>query len=218
MKFTVTFCVAALAALVSAQQTESDTLTSIVATTTVSTVSSTSTYVVPMTPQQSCAAQCNPSDVGCMAACANVPNPDEAQANRTTECAAACPQGSGSEADTAAYARCQQNCISSIYLSTRTDATTLSPVAPAGVTGVATTTTTGTAVTTTGSVLTLSRSTTVASSTATSTASGSTSTSTTTSFSSTTVAASQASGAAVHLEMGAPAAGIAGLVVAMLAL
>lgn len=36
-------------------------------------------------------------------------------ANETTACAAACPQGDGTADETAAYARCQQACFSSLF-------------------------------------------------------------------------------------------------------
>ncbi|EED17095.1 conserved hypothetical protein [Talaromyces stipitatus ATCC 10500] len=69
----------------------------------------------PLTPQQSCATKCDPTDICCNAACYQVPCPNNAMANDTTACAAACPQGSGTADDTAAYASCQQSCFSSLF-------------------------------------------------------------------------------------------------------
>ena len=45
----------------------------------------------------------------------NVPCPNDLQANQTTDCAAQCPQGDGSEEDTSSYASCQQSCITSLF-------------------------------------------------------------------------------------------------------
>lgn len=55
------------------------------------------------------------SDVCCKAQCYKVPCPNDAMANDTTACAAACPQGSGTPADTQKYAQCQQSCFSSLF-------------------------------------------------------------------------------------------------------
>jgi len=74
-----------------------------------------STTVVSLTPEASCAAKCAADDICCKATCFHVPCPNEAMANKTTECARACPQGNGSPADTEAYGRCQSACISSYF-------------------------------------------------------------------------------------------------------
>ncbi|GAM37827.1 hypothetical protein TCE0_033r08074 [Talaromyces pinophilus] len=68
-----------------------------------------------LTPQQSCATKCDPTDVCCNAACYRVPCPDSTMANDTTACAAACVQGDGTAEETAAYANCQQACFSSLF-------------------------------------------------------------------------------------------------------
>lgn len=47
-----------------------------------------------------------------------VPSPNEDQANQTTDCATKCPQGSGSPADTEAFANCVQGCISKYFYNT----------------------------------------------------------------------------------------------------
>lgn len=71
-----------------------------------------------LSPQQTCLAKCASTDICCQAACVNVPCPNEAQVNATTSCAMKCVQGNGSEEETAAYAKCQQACISSNFLTT----------------------------------------------------------------------------------------------------
>ncbi|EXJ91562.1 hypothetical protein A1O3_00110 [Capronia epimyces CBS 606.96] len=55
-------------------------------------------------------------------ACVNVPCPSQLQANATTDCAAQCPQGNGTQSETEQYASCQASCISSYFLSTGTPA------------------------------------------------------------------------------------------------
>lgn len=50
-----------------------------------------------------------------MAACYKVPCPSDSQANDTTSCVAACPQGSGTPKDTDKYASCQASCYSSHF-------------------------------------------------------------------------------------------------------
>jgi hypothetical protein len=41
--------------------------------------------------------------------------PNDLNVNQTTECAAQCVQGNGSEEETSSYAACQQSCISSLF-------------------------------------------------------------------------------------------------------
>ncbi|KAL1971732.1 hypothetical protein VTN31DRAFT_1820 [Thermomyces dupontii] len=85
---------------------------------------SSSTKTATLSPQASCAAkECEPSDVCCLARCFEVPCPSEAMANDTTECAANCKQGDGSPKDTEEYARCQQNCFSSLFFPATATAT-----------------------------------------------------------------------------------------------
>lgn len=73
-----------------------------------------------LTPQQSCAIACDPSDLACRAACVGVARPNASQAVETTECAARCDQGNGSPADTQKYSDCVQSCISSLFPSSQT--------------------------------------------------------------------------------------------------
>jgi len=68
-----------------------------------------------LSPQVSCALNCNPNDICCRANCAHVPCPNNLMANQTTACVAGCPQGNGSVADTANYSKCIQNCYSSLF-------------------------------------------------------------------------------------------------------
>jgi len=77
------------------------------------------------------------ADVCCQAACVNVPCPSQLQANATTECAAQCPQGNGTAAETEQYAECQSACISSYFL-TDTATATGGPTGTASATGTAT--------------------------------------------------------------------------------
>lgn len=133
MRF-ITIAALAFAATVSAQDTSA-------------TATSTS-----LSPQATCLAACmkphhiypetrlifagDSSDICCQAACVNVPCPNEADVNATTECAGQCQQGNGTQEETEAYASCQSSCISSNFL-TATG-------------GAAAATATGTAATTTG--------------------------------------------------------------------
>jgi len=72
-----------------------------------------------LTPAQStalaCEKNCNAGDVYCIAQCQGLPVPDATAINATHNCIAACPQGDGTAADNAAYAACEQGCISSLY-------------------------------------------------------------------------------------------------------
>lgn len=240
MKSIATFCITALVAYVSAQAEPESSVSSMVESVTSTVLSitavisdtsvmvgtptgamTTASATVPMTPVQSCVARCNPGDTNCQAVCVAVPNPNESQVNQTTECVARCPQGSGSQADTEAYTICRDNCINSIYLSSRSDLPTSMST---GVVGVSTSMTTS--MTTTGTVVTTGRTmTTVTSGSATgtgSTASASgTNTRSGTSSSGTgtaTAATSSPTGAAAHNKIGAPLVGLAGIVAAVFAL
>lgn len=147
------------------------------------------------TPQQICLGKCNPGDVNCQAACITVPAPNQSMANDTHDCAAKCNQGSGSPADTQAYANCVQGCISSFFYSTGS-------AAPAGQTGL----NSGSPASATGSA-------------ATGTVKGSNGASAT--GSSSTVsgsAAAKATGAANGLQVGTSFAGVAGIIAAIFAL
>ncbi|RAO69396.1 uncharacterized protein BHQ10_005408 [Talaromyces amestolkiae] len=101
-----------------------------------------------LTPQQSCATKCDPTDVCCNAACYQVPCPDNSMANETTECAAACPQGNGTADETAAYASCQQACFSSLFFTgtAATKATASGSKFVGDVSATATATSTGTGI------------------------------------------------------------------------
>jgi len=112
---------------------------------------------VATTPSQStvdaCLKACNPGDVYCQAGCEGIPTPDGSAVNATHNCIAACPKGSGSAADSAAFASCEANCVSSLYYTASSAWSTYTgPGLPAGITlssstvtttGVATTTATG---------------------------------------------------------------------------
>lgn len=100
-------------------------------------------------PEDECASKCNADDTCCIAACYKVPCPNAAMANDTTACAAACPQGSGTPADTAAYAQCQQNCYSSLFFTGTATGTATNPPATGTATEAEATETTGTEATAT---------------------------------------------------------------------
>lgn len=66
--------------------------------------------------QQSCLDKCSASDVTCRASCLGNPAPTADMANATTKCSAACPQGSGTPAETKAYGECLRECAVNHYL------------------------------------------------------------------------------------------------------
>ncbi|KAL4891238.1 hypothetical protein BDV59DRAFT_182828 [Aspergillus ambiguus] len=68
-----------------------------------------------LSPEASCALKCADTDRCCIAACYKVPCPSDSMANDTNTCVAACPQGSGTPADTEAYSQCQARCFSSHF-------------------------------------------------------------------------------------------------------
>ncbi|KAF7714630.1 Uncharacterized protein PECH_007211 [Penicillium ucsense] len=84
----------------------------------VDTTTSAMAPTVTMTAEALCAKKCNANDVCCIAQCYHVPCPSDNQANDTNNCVAACPQGTGSPADTQKYADCEQRCYSSHFLAT----------------------------------------------------------------------------------------------------
>ncbi|XRM39824.1 hypothetical protein ABZX51_003160 [Aspergillus tubingensis] len=102
MKFNSAIALSSLLALAVAQDSSSTT--------------SAATTTASLSPQASCATKCSASDICCIASCYSVPCPDNAQANDTTSCVAACPQGSGSPSDQKSYASCQSSCYSSYFL------------------------------------------------------------------------------------------------------
>jgi len=125
MKFTVAI-IAAVAAVAAAQ----------------------STTTAALSPVQTCLAKCSDTDLNCKAQCVGVPHPNAGQINQTTQCAANCDQGDGSPAATEKYAKCQQACIYSIFLTTGSPATgapAATGAAGSGSAGSAAGTTTGTA-------------------------------------------------------------------------
>ncbi|KAI4869319.1 hypothetical protein F4820DRAFT_407084 [Hypoxylon rubiginosum] len=65
-----------------------------------------------------CLNACDAADVNCQAKCIAVPSPDAQDANSTTTCAAACPQGNGTAADNLAFADCVNDCIGQYYFTT----------------------------------------------------------------------------------------------------
>ncbi|KAJ5601170.1 hypothetical protein N7510_010704 [Penicillium lagena] len=144
----------------------------------------------------SCASKCDANDVCCRARCYKVPCPSDSQANDTNSCVAACPQGNGTAADTQRYSDCEQNCYSSHFF----------PATNAGSRQTETVSTGSTTVTETGaftSVVTNSAGSPVTTvTTATNTAKGVT----------------QTTNAASHVNLGASAAGLLGLVMAAFAL
>ncbi|KAJ5542779.1 hypothetical protein N7535_005203 [Penicillium sp. DV-2018c] len=68
-----------------------------------------------LSPEAQCALRCDVKDICCTAKCYKVPCPSDEQANDTNECVAACPQGTGSPADTQRYADCEQSCYKSHF-------------------------------------------------------------------------------------------------------
>ncbi|GKZ22229.1 hypothetical protein AbraIFM66951_007482 [Aspergillus brasiliensis] len=101
MKFNSAIALSSLLALAVAQDSSSTT--------------SSATTTASLSPQASCATKCSETDICCVAQCYSVPCPDNAQANDTTSCVAACPQGSGSPSDQRSYASCQSSCYSSYF-------------------------------------------------------------------------------------------------------
>lgn len=78
------------------------------------------TGTVELTPQQTCLATCDDSDVTCRAACLGVARPNSSQAVETNECAAKCDQGDGSPEQSQKFSDCVQACIYSLFPSTQT--------------------------------------------------------------------------------------------------
>ena len=69
------------------------------------------------------------ADVACTAKCVVVPSPDASQANATNECVAACPQGNGTATDNLNYENCVSGCVGRFYF---TSTGTPSPTDAAG--------------------------------------------------------------------------------------
>ncbi|OQD72983.1 hypothetical protein PENDEC_c017G04621 [Penicillium decumbens] len=155
------------------------------------------TATVTLTPEQSCAANCNTTERCCIASCYKVPCPSDSQANDTNKCVAACPQGTGTLADTKKYTECQQKCFDNYFFTTGASATETDS------SGTSATSTTGTWATTTSTSGSES-----SNSDATSTFGYTTSTST----------GLSSTNAAANIKLGASSAGLFGLVVAAFAL
>ncbi|OCL09321.1 hypothetical protein AOQ84DRAFT_291452 [Glonium stellatum] len=152
-----------------------------------------------LTPAQSCIASCSAGDVNCQAACVGAAHPNSSQVDQTTQCAMGCDQGDGSPAATEKYSQCVQACISSYFPTSQTVA-----AAPAG-SGVASTGASGTGAT--GAARTGSATGTQTTGSATGSATGA-------------AASASKTGAAVinNAQLGASAAGFAGLFMAIFAL
>ena len=73
-----------------------------------------------LTPAVSCALACTAGDVTCQAACLGNARPNTSQVLATNDCVAKCDQGDGSAAAIAAYSKCTQNCINSLFPSSQT--------------------------------------------------------------------------------------------------
>ncbi|KAJ6000384.1 hypothetical protein N7481_000793 [Penicillium waksmanii] len=153
-----------------------------------------------LTPEAQCAKSCAAKDICCTAKCYKVPCPDKTQVNDTNSCVAACPQGTGTAADTKKYTDCQQACFSSHYFPI--DGTSATDSSGSG------TTASGSSATETGS----SSSSTETGSNASGTASGSASGTTETGSAHTSNAAN------ANVKLGASSAGLFGLVLAAFAL
>ncbi|KAK6533080.1 hypothetical protein TWF281_007240 [Arthrobotrys megalospora] len=79
----------------------------------------------------SCINSCGPGNVYCQAGCQGLPVPDEGALNATHDCVAACPPG-GDEEKNAAWAICQQKCVSSLYYSASVPYSSYVPPTAAG--------------------------------------------------------------------------------------
>ncbi|CAI7676035.1 hypothetical protein N7533_002137 [Penicillium manginii] len=173
-------------------------LLALVAAETTTTAAETTTTI---TAEAQCAKSCTATDTCCIAKCYKVPCPDKTQVNDTNSCVAACPQGTGTAADTKKYTDCQQSCFSSHYF----------PIDGSSATGSSgsDSTASGSTATETGSS---STSTETGSSNASGTASGSASGTTETGSAHTSNAAN------ANVKLGASSAGLFGLVLAAFAL
>ncbi|KAL3461061.1 hypothetical protein BJX64DRAFT_170351 [Aspergillus heterothallicus] len=93
-----------------------------------------------LTAAEQCILRCDADDICCKAECVEVPCPSDDQANDTNDCVSNCDQGDGSESDILAYANCQASCYSTHFF----------PATATGGAG-ASSTSSNTAATTTGS-------------------------------------------------------------------
>ncbi|KAJ6005179.1 hypothetical protein N7451_003123 [Penicillium sp. IBT 35674x] len=102
--------------------------------------------------QLQCAHKCDPRDSCCIAKCYQAPCPNDSQVEDTHNCIAACPQGTGTPADTQKFADCEKRCIDTHYMATTgaaavttfsgttTSSTTISGTTASGTTASTTTT------------------------------------------------------------------------------
>ncbi|OGM45559.1 hypothetical protein ABOM_006480 [Aspergillus bombycis] len=192
---------ASLVALTAAQSTDS---TSEPATGT----TAAPTTTVSLSPQQSCAKKCDATDLCCIAGCFQVPCPNDSQANDTNTCVAACPQGSGTPADTDRYAACQSSCYSSHFF----------PITATGNSGASKTSASDSDATTTGTGKDSSSTGSSGSSGSGSGSSGSGSTGTGTSTGSAASGTETNAASVAKLQLGVSAAGIAGVALGIWAL
>ncbi|KAF3938410.1 hypothetical protein ABW19_dt0200796 [Dactylella cylindrospora] len=121
MKFTTTFTIAGLAAIAAAlPQADSATAPANPGSVDGSTITAapTQTASISIDPVYSsvlnCISSCSPGDVYCQADCQGLPTPDETAVNATYDCVAACPPG-GDDEKNAAWAACQQKCVTELY-------------------------------------------------------------------------------------------------------
>lgn len=77
-------------------------------------VATPATYDAAYSSTLSCISACGPGNVYCQAGCQGLPVPDKDALEATHDCVAACPPG-GDEEKNAAWAVCQQKCVSSFY-------------------------------------------------------------------------------------------------------
>ncbi|EGO53736.1 hypothetical protein NEUTE1DRAFT_106609 [Neurospora tetrasperma FGSC 2508] len=79
-----------------------------------------------------CIEACDAGDVSCTSKCIAVPNPSDSDVNATNDCVTACPKGSGTDADNAAYQSCVEGCISQHYFTATTGAAGVVVANPTG--------------------------------------------------------------------------------------
>lgn len=60
----------------------------------------------------------DPRDSCCIAKCYQTPCPNDSQVEDTHNCIAACPQGTGTPADSQKFADCEKRCIDTHYMAT----------------------------------------------------------------------------------------------------
>jgi len=84
---------------------------------------------------QACLKSCNAGDVYCEAHCEGLPTPDNTAVQATYDCVVKnCPQGNGTQEETAKYAACQASCVSSLYYTASSAWSSFTAPIPAGIT------------------------------------------------------------------------------------